>query len=273
VAGVFYPADPGDLARTVDALLDAAAGPPGRAAPVALVAPHAGYVYSGPVAASAYALVRGTGVERVAVLGPAHFVPLRGFAVPGVDAWRTPLGDVALDEDLRPVATAAGAVVDDGPHEPEHSIEVQLPFLLRALGDRVRVLPVAVGATPHDAVAELVGALAPNALVVVSTDLSHYHDAETARALDRRTADAVLGREPEAIGAEDACGVFALRGFAAFARRADLAVELLDLRNSADTAGDPRRVVGYGAFALVARQGPPADVEPFGRLDTPEPLA
>ena len=141
-------------------------------------------------------------------------------------------------------------MVDDLPHEPEHAIEVQLPFLQRTGGPSLEVLPVAVGVSRADEIADLIGALLPTALVVVSTDLSHYHDDATAKRLDRRTADAVLARDPDAIGPEDACGRYALRGLAEFARRAELDVRLLDLRTSADTAGDPGRVVGYGTFAL-----------------------
>lgn len=244
VAGTFYPADPGELASMVDAML---AGARGDGAPAALVAPHAGYVYSGPVAASAYALLRGAEVRRVAILGPAHFVPLRGCAVPAAEAWATPLGEVPIDAELRGIA---GVTVDDGPHEPEHSIEVQVPFLQRVLPEGFSILPVAVGVCAPAEAADVIGALPAGVLVVVSTDLSHYHDGATATRLDRRTADAVLALNPDAIGPEDACGVYALRGLVEHVRRRGRSVEVLDLRTSADTAGDPRRVVGYGAFAV-----------------------
>jgi hypothetical protein len=252
VAGTFYPADAAGLAAIVDGLLDRAEVATVTPPPLALMVPHAGYVYSGPIAASAYALVRGAGLERAAVLGPAHFVALRGAAVPSAEAWRTPLGDVPVDAGLRDLAVATGAVVDDDVHAPEHAVEVQLPFLQRLAGTGLSVLPVAVGVADPTAVADLVAAFLPHALVVVSTDLSHYEDAATARRLDRRTADAVLARDPARIGREDACGSFALRGLVELARRESLAVRLLDLRSSADTAGDPRRVVGYGAFAVTA---------------------
>ncbi len=244
-AGTFYPADPRELVPTVDAMLASARGD--GETPVAVVAPHAGYVYSGPIAASAYALLRGTEVERVAILGPAHFVPLRGCAVPASEAWATPLGEVAIDAGLREVAEVA---VEDEPFGPEHSLEVHLPFLQRVLPKGFSVLPVAVGACPPAEVADVIGRLPSDAFVVVSTDLSHYHDDGTAKRLDRRTADAILALDPHAIGPEDACGAFALRGLVEHARRGELQAELLDLRTSADTAGDPRRVVGYGAFAF-----------------------
>ena len=133
----------------------------------------------------------------------------------------------------------------------EHSLEVQVPFLQRLLGEDLRICPVVVGVSRAGQIAELMAAALPDALVVVSTDLSHYHDDATAKRLDRRTAETVLARDAEGIGLEDACGVFALRGIVELARREDLRVHLLDLRTSADTAGDPWRVVGYGAFALT----------------------
>jgi hypothetical protein len=148
------------------------------------------------------------------------------------------------------------AVADDAPHRREHSLEVQLPFLARTLG-QVPVLPVAVGICPVDSTVDIIGAAMTAAgdgtVLLCSTDFSHYHDHETAQRLDRRTADAVLGLRPERIGVRDACGVFALRGTVGWARRHDLTPELLDLRTSADTYGYPERVVGYPAFAF--RQG------------------
>lgn len=245
VAGLFYPEDPGELAGTVDALLDQADSKP-TSRLRGLVAPHAGYVYSGPVAASAFALV--PSAARVVLLGPSHFVPLDGLAVSGADSWATPLGEVPVAADLREAAVAAGAVVDDLPHTREHALEVELPFLQRACAEGLEILPVAVGRASPEYVAGLIEAL--DALVVVSTDLSHYHDAATAKQLDLETADAVVRRDANAIHPDAACGFFALRGLVEHARRADLEVELLDLRTSADTAGAPKSVVGYGAFAL-----------------------
>jgi AmmeMemoRadiSam system protein B len=240
----------------VDRLI-AAATSRGGPRPWGLVVPHAGYRYSGPVAATAYAALRPWAgeIERVALLGPAHFAPLRGCAVSSARAWRTPLGDVPVDDRLRTRALGSGAVVDDLAHAPEHALEVQLPFLQCMLGDRLRILPVAVGIddATAGAVVGLVGSLAD--LVVVSTDLSHYHDAGTARALDRRTADAVVAADPDGIGPEDACGRHALRAVIAHARATGMRVELLDLRTSADTSGDAERVVGYGAFAISTRRG------------------
>jgi hypothetical protein len=251
VAGSFYPSDPDDLARTVDRLL-AGATPRLEERPWGLIVPHAGYQYSGPVAASAYATLRPWigEIARVAILGPAHFAPVRGCAIDSARAWRTPLGEAVVDPEQRDVLIAAGgAVVDDGAHEAEHSIEVQLPFLQRLLGHVLRFVPIAVGGqTGAETALRALDRWAD--LVVVSTDLSHFHDAGTARALDRRTADAVVALDPSAIGPGDACGGAGLRGLLVHARRDGRRVELLDLRTSADTAGDPDRVVGYGAFAI-----------------------
>jgi AmmeMemoRadiSam system protein B len=244
-AGTFYPSDPGTLAKTVDSLLTAA----GRRHAhdlLGLVAPHAGYAYSGPVAASAFALVHD--VDRVVLLGPSHFVPLAGLAVSGAEAWATPLGEVRVSRGLRKKALAAGALVDDEPHARDHALEVELPFLQRACPPGLEILPVAVGSTVALDVVQLLDALA--AFVVVSTDLSHFLPDEAARRRDRETAEAVVGREVHAIRDGDACGVFALRGLVDHALHHGLEIELLDLRTSADTGGDAASVVGYGAFAL-----------------------
>ncbi|MBI3648853.1 MAG: AmmeMemoRadiSam system protein B [Actinobacteria bacterium] len=252
-AGTFYPAGAGRLVLTVDALLAGASLPRGER-PWGIVVPHAGYRYSGPVAASAYAALRpwADRISRVVLIGPAHFVPLEGCAVTTALAWRTPLGDVPVDEELREAAVRAGCRLDERPHSPEHSLEVQLPFLQRLLGANLRILPIAAGRAPAGEVAGVLGAIERSAdIVVASTDLSHYLDLDTARAADRRTADAVLARDPEAIGPEDACGMYALRGVLKHARLTGKRIDLLDLRTSGDTAGDPERVVGYGAFTVV----------------------
>lgn len=244
VAGTFYPSSPRRLARTVDDLLDAVDVPAGEPAPVALIVPHAGYRFSGPVAASAYARIRGHPFRRVVALGPAHFVPVDGLAVPSAEAFQTPLGPVPVD--------TSDLLVDvcDRAHADEHSIEVQLPFLQRALPPGWSLVPIAVGDGPAAPVADAIDeVIDESTLTIVSTDLSHYHEVDTARRLDKATADAVVARDPDALGDGAACGLFALRGLLHWAGRRNLAVRLLDLRNSADTAGDPSRVVGYGAFA------------------------
>jgi len=253
VAGRFYPGDPDALAALVDALLADVPPPRRRVRPVAVVAPHAGFRFSGPVAATAYAHLapwRGE-VASVVVLGPAHFTPLRGMAIPSVGAFATPLGPVPVDADARAVAAGLSAVmVDDEPHASEHAIETQLPFLIRALGPAVPVLPVVVGDTPPSAVATLLATLlgAAGTIVVVSTDLSHYLNRAQARARDTHTAAAVVDRNGDALQPGDACGFHPLRGLLRHAADRDFVVEQLQLATSAETGGDPRRVVGYGAF-------------------------
>jgi len=251
-AGRFYPACRDELARLVDGLLSDARPslPAGKLR--ALVAPHAGYVYSGAVAASAFSAIAAPAkVLRVALLGPSHFEPLDRAAVSDADIWQTPLGDVHVDDELRGAAVAAGAIVDSRPHGADHALEVELPFLERRVGADLRVLPIAVGGEDTGATARLVSALAGDSLIVVSTDLSHYLDYDAARARDRRTAGAVAALDHGAIRDRDACGAGALRGLVAHARRAGWLCTLLDLRTSADATGETRRVVGYGAFAFT----------------------
>jgi len=260
VAGRFYPADPAGLRDLVDRLLGEVRDRPPPVHPAALVAPHAGYRYSGAVAAAAYAQLTSAAdaVARVVLLGPAHLWPLDGMAVPAVDAFATPLGTVPVDDDARTAATVLpGVAVDDRPHDGEHSLETQLPFLQRVLGPEVAVLPVLVGRTRPASVAALLTALltSDGALAVVSTDLSHHLDERSARARDRRTADAVLARDAGAVGPDDACGHHPLRGLLHHAAECDLTVELLRLATSADSGAGRARVVGYGAFLLHAAAG------------------
>ena len=252
VAGRFYPANAAALADLVDASLGgvAVAGP----LPKALIVPHAGYVYSGPIAASAYATLRPYRhrIHRVVLLGPAHFVRVTALAISSADAFATPLGSVEIDDELRRRALALPQVhIDDRAHAREHSLEVQLPFLQRVL-DRYTILPLVVGNARPDEVADVLEQVArgTNTLVVISSDLSHYHDYATATVRDRRTAEAIVARRSDDIGPEDACGVTGIRGVLELARRQDLGVRLLDLRNAGDTAGLMDEVVGYGAFAL-----------------------
>jgi AmmeMemoRadiSam system protein B len=268
VAGLFYPSDPGVLQAQVRQYLTAA---PLVAASVdgpmddlrALVVPHAGYVYSGPTAGLAYrrlAPLSGR-VRRILLLGPPHFVPVLGVAVSGAQQWRTPLGDVTVDEQgLKALVQASHAdgvpwlvVVDNHPHVPEHSLEVQLPFIQLTLPDVV-VLPVLVGDGPVDAVAGLLEDWwADDAVIVVSTDLTHYQPQAAAQRHDARTSAAIVRADADAIGDHDACGARALRVLLAMAAKRGAAVTELDRCTSADTAGTPDRVVGYGAFAVQGR--------------------
>jgi AmmeMemoRadiSam system protein B len=262
VAGYFYPADAASLRSAVTALMeDAAAAAPAaaddddrRTMPKAIIAPHAGYRYSGPVAASAYtALAADRGAVRTVILaGPSHFTAIDGVAVPGADAFLSPLGPLAVDDDARQAALALdGVEIDDRAHAGEHSIEVHLPFLTEVLG-HVTVLPLLVQSPGVGALADVLDTLwnGDGTRIVISTDLSHYHDHVTAQTLDRRTADAICRLSP--LEPEWACGAAAVQAMLIAARRHHLGVRLLDLRTSADTVGDPDRVVGYGAFALDA---------------------
>ena len=255
VAGTFYPGAAEALESAVrEAFADAVIPPAVAAVPKALVVPHAGYVYSGAIAASAYARIipaRST-IRRVVLLGPSHRVYVRGLAVPGVDAFRTPLGVVPIDVDARnAVLELPGVQVDDRAHADEHSLEVQLPFLQRVLDD-FTLLPFSVGDATAGEVAAVLDACwgGPETLVVISTDLSHYHRYDDATRLDARTAAAIVARRFDAVGDRDACGAYPLRGLLQVASERGLSVEQLDLRNSGDTAGDRHRVVGYGAFAV-----------------------
>src|SRR5262245_15121428 len=253
VAGLFYPDDPDALAATLARDL-AVPVPEGEPLPQAVIVPHAGYLYSGPIAGVAYARVaRMKGlVRRVVVVGPLHSACVDGIAVSGVDAFATPLGTVPIDAALRRrlLELPAGRV-DDRAQAGEHSLEVQLPFLQATIGG-FTLLPLGVGEAPPETVAEILDAVwgGPETLVVVSSDLSHYEDYATACAHDRRTAAAIVTRDADAIGDEDACGAPAVRGVLLTAQRRGLAVRLLALGNSGDTAGDRARVVGYGAFAV-----------------------
>ena len=253
VAGRFYASDPVILRRDIHTLLGAATrcGPQ----PKALIVPHAGYVYSGAVAASAYALLceSRTRIERVVLLGPSHRRALQGMAVPSVDAFMTPLGAVALDQcGIDALAAMPQVQVADAAHEGGHALEVQLPFLQAQL-DNFSVLPMAVGACQANVVADALECVWGGAetLVVVSTDLSHFHRDDEARRIDCSTSELILRREATLTGTQ-ACGCFAVNGLLMVAQRRDLKVQLLDRRNSADSTGDRARVVGYASFAIDA---------------------
>ena len=255
VAGSFYPREPAQVAALVDACMASAPEVvPTGTAPKALIVPHAGFVYSGPIAATAYAQlapVRST-IERVVLIGPSHRVPFRGLAASGASSFLTPLGAVPVDLDAVSKALALPQVrVLEEAHATEHSLEVQLPFLQRVLDDFALVPLVAGDASAVD-VAEVIDALwgGPETLIVISSDLSHYSDYATARALDEQTTRAIERLEPEALDFESACGRVGVRGLLVVARRRGLRVRTLDLRSSGDTAGDRARVVGYGAYAF-----------------------
>ncbi len=255
VAGSFYPGDPGRLSRDLQTLLESVVKVetlPG--AIKALIVPHAGYIYSGPIAASAYAslLPQRNTIRRVVLLGPTHRVYVSGLALPGVQAFETPLGRIPVDSDaaqfLKPLPQV---LVSPAAHELEHSLEVQLPFLQQVLRN-FQLVPLAVGDATARAVAEVIDALwgGPETLIVVSSDLSHYLPYRVAQDVDRRTCmDIANMRQLESH--EQACGATPVNGLLLAARQHRLTPHLLDLRNSGDTAGDRDRVVGYSAFAFT----------------------
>ena len=253
VAGTFYPESRKQLERELRDLLSQAPTP-SDPPPKALIAPHAGYVYSGPVAASAYARLapaRGV-VSRVVLMGPSHRVALRGLALPDASAFATPLGRIELDAEAMIRALELPPVrVLHAAHEQEHSLEVQLPFLQVVLGD-FSLVPLVAGDASAAEVALVLDALwgGDETLVVVSSDLSHYHDYATARRLDAATTRAIEALDAGALGEGDACGRVPIRGLLELARARGLSPVTLDVRNSGDTAGARDSVVGYGSWAF-----------------------
>ena len=258
VAGSFYPGDPSALAAEVATYMAAPSAAPPRV-PKAIIAPHAGYMYSGPIAGSVYARVAPLAgrIRRVVLAGPAHRVYVAGVAVPAAREFQTPLGTVPLDAEAVAVASGFPFVeVSDRAHALEHSLEVHLPFLQAALGG-FSLVPLVVGDAEPREMAALFEALwgGEETLVVVSSDLSHYLPYESARRRDGGTARTILDLDASLVP-EDACGAAPINGLLALARRRGLEPELVDLRNSGDTAGSRDRVVGYGAFAFhEARHG------------------
>ena len=274
VAGAFYPDDPASLSAMVDSFL-AAAKPPAAAGeapphPKAIIAPHAGYVYSGAIAGSAYAALISARerVKRVILIGPAHRVAVAGLAAPSVEAFRTPLGRVPLDRAAIDGLVRLGCVTTlDEAHGPEHSLEVHLPFLQRLLAD-FSLVPLLAGVAGPGEVARVLEAVwgGPETLIVISSDLSHYHDYETARRLDGATMEAIAALDGAAIAEAGACGRVPIRGLLVAAKRRGLKPRIVDVRNSGDTAGTRERVVGYGAVLFEAADAAEFDAGQRGAL-------
>lgn len=252
VAGAFYPADPATLDRMVGECLEAAPAEPVPAK--AIIAPHAGYIYSGAIAGTAYAAVKHLGpqVTRVVLLGPAHRWPFRGLAAPSADGLVTPLGVVRVDRaGLDAILGLPDVQILDEAFEGEHSLEVHLPFIQRTFPNAA-VVPLVVGSCSPQAVDAVLQRLwgGPETMIVISSDLSHFHDYDTARTLDLAASQAIEAAEPDLLTGDAACGFKPISGLLLRARALDLRVTTRDLRNSGDTAGDKRRVVGYGAYTL-----------------------
>jgi hypothetical protein len=253
VAGLFYPNDRTELSQMLKDLLGKAQGP--NVAPKALIAPHAGYIYSGPIAASVYAQVASARqrIRRVILLGPAHRVPFHGIAASSASAFDTPLGPVPVDTAaVQALLSLPQVRVLDEAHDLEHSLEVHLPFLQTVL-DQFSLVPLVVGDASYQDVADVIEFLwgGDETLIVISSDLSHYHDYDTARTMDRATSKAIEALEPELIDHDQACGRTPVGGLLLVARQHGLHARTLDLRNSGDTAGPRDQVVGYGAYAIV----------------------
>jgi AmmeMemoRadiSam system protein B len=257
VAGLFYPHDAAELRSTVSDLLAHTRAidlPPETRA---FIVPHAGYVYSGAIAAAVYAFVatQRERIRRVVLIGPSHRVYLRGIAIAQAETFETPLGAIPVDQEFKAIVLERGDVIEsDAPHAMEHSLEVQLPFLQSILAD-FTLVPLVAGSAEAQYVANVLSRiwLDEQTLLLVSSDLSHYENYATARELDAATAAAILARKPNLSGAQ-ACGAVPINGLLQLARERDLMLAEIARCNSGDTAGDHDRVVGYGAFAAHGAQ-------------------
>ena len=252
VAGTFYPANPTQLHLMLDEYLNDAES--SAKVPKAIIAPHAGYIYSGPIAASAYARLKKAHalITRVVLLGPSHRVPFRGLAVSRADTFSTPLGDIAIDQQaVETIVKLPFVEYLEQAHTLEHSLEVHLPFLQEMLDD-FKLVPIVAGDATPDQVSQVIKALwgGDETLIVISSDLSHYHDYATAQELDKVTSQLIENLQYESLASESACGKVPVSGLLKLAREKSLSVKTIDLRNSGDTAGDKRRVVGYGAYVI-----------------------
>ncbi len=253
VAGKFYPADPHELEMTVAKLLSHVKT--NGEAIKALIAPHAGYIYSGPIAASAYARLANCAakIKRVVLLGPAHRYPVTGLAACSAESFATPLGTAAVDVAAVQELLALPQVnLSDEAHSSEHSLEVHLPFL-QTICPELRIVPLVVGQATAAEVAEVLDKLwdGEETVIVISSDLSHYHDYATAHTLDATTAEAIEALDPAQLRYDSACGQVIIQGLLQTARKKGLRAQTVDVRNSGDTAGPHSRVVGYGAFIFT----------------------
>ncbi len=252
VAGLFYPDSPLQLDKQVAEYLQTER--PSGLCPKALALPHAGYVFSGAIAGIGYAQMHEAAarIKRVVLLGPSHRHAFRGMALSSASAFATPLGQVVVDErGLRAIRTLPGVMTLDAAHAQEHSLEVHLPFVQKAF-PRALVVPVVIGDAPPEAVAALLDTLwgGSETLIVISTDLSHFHDYATATRIDTETSRAIESLS-DSLTPQQACGCRPMNGLMRLAKQIGLTVRTLDVRNSGDTQGGRDRVVGYGAYALT----------------------
>jgi MEMO1 family protein len=257
VAGQFYPENPETLRQTVTTLLQEANNFANLPTPKAIIAPHAGYIYSGPIAASAYACLKKAQqkISKVVILAPAHRYPVAKLAATNVDVYTTPLGNINVDKNnVKKIMHLPQIDLNEEAFAQEHAIEVQLPFLQIALGN-FELTPILVGnANVVDVVAVLQKVWGgEETLIVISSDLSHYYDYETAKTLDNDAATAIVNLKPSNLKDEQACGYIPIKGLLAAAANYNLQATLVDLRNSGDTAGPKTEVVGYGAFHFLQK--------------------
>lgn len=252
VAGTFYPANPEKLQKMLSTYLGAAKG--AAKVPKAMIVPHAGYIYSGEIAASAYARLKegADKIKRVVVLGPSHRVGFKGLAVSRAEFFNTPLGEIPLDTvAIQSLLALPFVGYMDEAHHLEHSLEVQLPFLQTVLKD-FKLIPIVAGEASAEQVAQVLELFYDDeeTLIVISSDLSHYHDYATAQRLDKETSDKIEHLQYQQLDYESACGRVGVSGLLALAQKKSLQIKNIDLRNSGDTAGDKKRVVGYGAYII-----------------------
>ena len=255
VAGLFYPASTPALLGMIEHDLDAVNLPADSPLPKAVIVPHAGYIYSAPVAASAYALLQPyrQQIKRVILIGPSHRVGFNGLALSSADYFATPLGQIAVDKTAQAkISAITGVSILDQAHADEHSLEVQLPFLQSVLDD-FKIVPIVAGNASPQLVEKVISTLwgGPETLIVISSDLSHYHDYHTAQQLDHNTSQAIVELNIDAVDSQHACGCVGIRGLLAFAQHHPLDASILDVRNSGNTAGDKESVVGYGAYLFT----------------------
>jgi AmmeMemoRadiSam system protein B len=252
VSGLFYPDEPQILRDTIDTLLSQSAIKEQSTQVKAIIAPHAGYQYSGLTAARVYKQLQTLRdrIQRVVLLGPSHRVAFEGMALTEADFFETPLGQIKVNKDDYPQLLAMeNMFVFEQAHVAEHCIEVQLPFLQRILNN-FTIIPIVVGIADPHSVSNIIESLwgGDETLFVISSDLSHYQSYESAQQTDNETSRAILDLDFNAIQPNNACGCMAVNGLLNFAHRHPLTVKLIDQCNSGDTAGDKDKVVGYGSY-------------------------
>ena len=255
VAGMFYPESPNVLKDMIEQDLAQAASTPIASVPKVLIVPHAGYIYSGPIAASAFRMLEPYHqlIKRVIIIGPSHRVGFNGVAISSADSFETPLGTIPIDKEAQlKLSAMVGVHISDDAHAAEHSLEVQLPFLQTML-DKFSIVPIVAGDASPQLIASIIETVwgGSETLIIISSDLSHYHPYQIAQQLDQITSQAIVELDVNTIDSEHACGSVGIRGLLTFAQRHPLEASIVDLRNSGDTAGSKDSVVGYGAYLFT----------------------